>query len=183
MVHKVLLVVFVVLFTLSACTATADTRERDEVQTQQELYRTTQPIPYFEWSLQRHLMIELYKNQNQAVATWSYVWDQLRGKVSWQCASVGYPIPGGTQLTNPEQLAYSKDAVIPQAEPNGLFSPTTSSGTYVMCVNEDGTVSPVYLEELVRTFPYPMQEVGGELVRVPGTQPSYTINPNREIAP
>jgi hypothetical protein len=48
---------------------------------------------------------------------------------------------------------YQEGAVtIPQPEPNGLFSPAESRGTYVMCPNRDGKVEPRYYEEDVEAF-------------------------------
>jgi hypothetical protein len=155
-----------------------DSREQVQVHTQQDQYARTQPVPYFEWSLQRDLYSEIYKLKNEAVATWSYVWDQYRGKISFECASVGFPIPGGTELTNPYQVTYGQNGgsgVVSQAEPDGLFAPDVSEGTYVLCTNDDGSVSPVYLEERVRAYFQPMQEVGGKLVPVPKRTPSAMI--------
>lgn len=40
-------------------------------------------------------------------------------------------------------------AVMPQAEPNGLFMPEGLSATWVMRVNEDGSTEPVYMEETI----------------------------------
>ncbi len=162
---------------LVAC-STPDQKESNLVRNQQQLYIDSQPPPYFDWSLERQLMTELYKARNRAVSTFSLTWDPYRGKISWSCPSIGFPIPGGTQLTNPEQTA-SNSVAIPQAEPNGLFSPATSAGTYVMCINSDGTVSPTYVEDNVRTFPQPMEEVNGRLMPVNGTTPSLKISPNK----
>ncbi len=158
---------------LAACSV--EESESQQVQQQQDQYVRNQPLPVFDWSLERHLMIELYRSRNNAVSTFSLTWDPFRGKISWSCPSIGYPIPGGTQLTNPEQYAFN-GTTLPQAEPNGLFSPATSAGTYVMCVNPDGTVSPVYNEDNVRTYPQPMVEMDGQLVPAPNTQPSLRID-------
>lgn len=171
---------------LAIACETADTREeRNTVQRQKEQFRKSHPAPFFEWSLESHLMTKLYQARNSAVSTWSYVWDPFRGKISWECPSIGFPIPGGTQLTNPEQwvrggTSGTSIVVLPQAEPNGLFSPQTAMGTYVMCVNPDGTVSPAYVEDNVRTFPQPMQEIDGKLVPIaaPNLPSISTQSPN-----
>lgn len=169
---------FLVLIIVSGCAQSADTRERDIVQNQQKHYLESQPPPFFEKSLERYLMDQLYRARNNAVATYSYVQSPFTGKILWECPSVGYPIPGGTQLTNPEALAYpnSGGATLPQAEPNGLFSPPTAMGTYVMCVNDDGTVAPAYKEEPVSTSPYPVQEIDGKVMRVPGSKSNINID-------
>ncbi|MBI4137307.1 hypothetical protein HY469_04560 [Candidatus Roizmanbacteria bacterium] len=178
-IRLILVVLIAAAITLAACES-ADTQEERVVNDQQSVYIKSQPVPFFEWSLERHLMIELYTARNNAVATFSLTWDSFRGKISWSCPSIGYPIPGGTQLTNPEKYQYN-GTTLPQAEPNGLFSPQTAAGTYVMCVNEDGTVSPVFVEDNVRTFPQPMMEVDGQLVPVPETVPSLKIDPTQPV--
>lgn len=57
------------------------------------------------------------------------------GKFTFFCDSIGYPIPYSTQYTNPEKLAgyTNESSVLPQADPNGLFSPASAEGTWVMC--------------------------------------------------
>jgi hypothetical protein len=39
----------------------------------------------FDWSLERHLLTELYKVRNNAVATYSYVRNQYTGKILSCC--------------------------------------------------------------------------------------------------
>ncbi len=112
------------------------------------------------------------------MSTSSYVVNPYTGRINWECPSIGYPIPGGTELTNPLQDV-GTGGPIAQAEPNGLFSPPSALGTYVMCLNDDGTVSPAYIEDNVRTFAQPMTEVDGRLVPVAGKVPSIRIDPKQ----
>lgn len=177
---RIFLFVFVVLaLALAGCATPADSAERVSVEQQQKQYVLSQPVPQFDWSLERHEMIELYRARNNAVSTYSVVYSQYRGVITFACPSIGYPIPGGTQLTNPEK-GVGTYYPLPQAEPNGLYSPGTSAGTYVMCVNEDGTISPVYIEENVMTFAYPVTtDEDGRLVPQEGAIPSIKISPNK----
>lgn len=171
-------ITLLVIASIAAECSNPDAVESQNVKRQQQLYVNSQPAPYFEWSLERHLMTELYKARNNAVSTFSLTFNDFRGAISWSCASIGFPIPGGTQLTNPQQYVVS-GAVLPQAEPNGLFTPATSAGTYVMCVNKDGTVSPTYIEDNVRTFPQPMVVQDGQLVPAANATPSIKIKPSQ----
>lgn len=162
---------------------TATKKEATLVAQQQQIYVNNQPAPVFDWSLERHLLTELYKARNNAVATYSYVRNQYTGKILSSCPSIGFPISAATQLTNPSvaEWHYSQgvgSAVLPQPEPNGLFSPPESRGTYVMCLNKDGKVEPRYYEEDVEAFVTPMREVDGQLVPVEGAKASITIDPN-----
>lgn len=156
----------------------ADSTEHDAVDQQQSLYVRNQPVPTFQWSLERHLMVQLYQARNRQVTTYSYIVNQFTGRISWSCTSLGFPIPATTQLTNPQRVAY-QNAVIPQPEPNGVFSPPDTAGTWVMCTGEDGNIEPVYIEEHVRTYSRPMEERDGRLVPIEGQRSTITINPRQ----
>jgi hypothetical protein len=134
-------------------------RDRKVVQSQQEQYAIGQPIPVFDWSLERNIVIELYGIRNQNVATHS-VWRGDMSVIEGDCPSVGYGIPYDTSLTNPLQpYGYSSGGYtsIGQAEPNGVFASTNTAATWVMCVGESGLAEPVYVEAKVTVFPYPVK--------------------------
>ena len=67
---------------------------------------------------------------------------------------------------------------LPQAEPNGVFAPPDTEGTWVICVGPQGP-EPVYVEENVRTFTRPMVERDGELVPQDGAQSTVRMNAAR----
>lgn len=154
----------------------ANDKEARVVERQQDVYVRNQPAPAFDFSLDRYLMIELYKARNTSVATYSYVQSEYSGKVLWWCPSIGFPIPANTQLTNPTARdGGSSVVVLPQAEPNGLYSSPSTTGTYVMCLDETGAVAPRYEERPVMASLQPLHEVGGELVPVLGKAASFHI--------
>ena len=84
----------------------------------------------------------------------------LGGKLVFFCDSIGYPIPYSTQFTNPvKPYGYQEHALttIAQADPNGLFSPPSTAGTWVMCKdpNPNGkTVRPLHVEPDVIGSPF-----------------------------
>jgi hypothetical protein len=103
-------------------------------------------------------IIELRDQAN--LLTYTYVWSDMQGKLVFFCDSVGYPIPYATQYTNPQkvqQLTYGQGGAamvtMPQADPNGLFSPASAEGTWVMCIdpNPPHNARPVYVEPRVTT--------------------------------
>ncbi len=83
------------------------------------------------------------------------------GKFTFLCDSIGYPIPYATQFTNPQKLAYdttSNSATLPQADPNGLFSPSAAEGTWVMCKDPGGDkIGVVYVEPKLSAFPFKLK--------------------------
>lgn len=168
---KLILILFVSIFVLQGCNKavdqTTESRDAKRVQMQQSQYEKGQPIPVFDWSLERHLVIELYKVRNQKAATHS-VWRSDRGMIEGDCPSYGYGLPYDTSLTNPlvatdidlngEEHSYQGGALtsIEQAEPNGIFASKNTAATWVMCLGESGNIEPVYVETKVTVYPGPV---------------------------
>ena len=165
---KILVFCIVLPLGVVACqddTDTAESRDAERVQQQQSQYEKGQPIPAFDWSLERDLVIKLYMVRNQKVSTHS-VWRADYGMVEGDCPSYGYGIPYDTSLTNPlAPIAHiysyygrhSASQVVEQAEPNGVFASKNTSATWVMCLGQAGTVEPVYVESKVTVYPGPVK--------------------------
>lgn len=168
-------ILLVLVFLLVGC-GSSDSRTEMAVEDQQNTYIQNQPIPQFDWSLERDVATQLYIARNEAYATYSVITSQGTGTPISMCPSIGYPIPYDVQLTNPLKTQYSNGAVIEQAEPNGLFSSKNSDATWVMCVNEDGQVMPVYTEQKVSVYPYAVKVQDGMIVPVDGAIPSFVLD-------
>lgn len=143
-------------FGLAACQESSTRKEREAVNRQQDQYLIAQPIPAFDYSLERDLVIQLYHVRNQRVVTHS-VWRSNYGQIEGDCVSMGYGIPYDTSLTNPLQAQWGSNGAatsVGQAEPNGVFASTNTSATWVMCSGEGGTIEPVYVESKVTVYPY-----------------------------
>ena len=149
---------------ISCHKTTSETKDVKRVQQQQSQYSKGQPIPAFDWSLERDLVIQLYKVRNQKAATHS-VWRSDRGMIEGDCPSYGYGIPYDTSLTNPvmatdtDQHGRRNSALtsIEQAEPNGIFASKNTAATWVMCLGQAGTLEPVYVETKVTVYPGPVK--------------------------
>ena len=171
---------------LAACgEPSADQKDSVAVDKQQGQYSVAQPVPQYDYSLERAASIELYNARNQNVATYT-VWRSDFGQVLGDCPSVGYPIPYDASLTNPIKIGrrYLKGGgysyhVVEQAEPNGLYSSKNSIATWIRCVVDvDGvpTMTPIYIEDRVTAYPYPV-EVDYETDRVTRAgAPSVTLS-------
>ena len=84
----------------------------------------------------------------------------MNNQLTKVCDSVGFGLPYATQYTNPARTVdYTHGvAVIPQADPNGLYSPASADGTWVLCVDhKDGKAKPVYIEPRILVSPFPIQ--------------------------
>jgi len=75
----------------------------------------------------------------------------MQGKLHKVCDSLGYGLPYATQYTSPQKRdGWEHPIALPQADPNGLFSPATADATWVMCVDPaDKKLKPVYVEDRI----------------------------------
>ena len=161
----------------------AEIKDRQAVSRQQEQYAASQPIPAFDWSLERHLAIELYRVRNSKALTHS-VWRGDTSIIEGDCPSIGYGIPYDTSLTNPlqpfEGNYHGEITTIGQAEPNGVFASQNTSATWVMCAGNGGQIEPVYVEGKVTVYPWKVYvDYKENLVERTFEGSTVTINPNR----
>lgn len=83
----------------------------------------------------------------------------LGGKLTFFGQTIGYGIPYATEYTNPQKAEHPYNSIyytIPQADPNGLFSPGSAEGTWVLMANPNkpSEVKPVYVEPRILTSPF-----------------------------
>lgn len=82
----------------------------------------------------------------------------LGGKLTFFGETIGYGIPYATQFTNPEKVVYTT-VTLPQADPNGLFSPGSAEGTWVLMKDPNGKdVKPVYIESRIVVSPFKLRD-------------------------
>ena len=98
--------------------------------------------------------------RDTAISTITYTQD-MNGNLHKLCDSIGYGLPYATQYTNPQRIARSMETpstgniTLPQADPNGLFSPAQADGTWVLCSNPaTKKVMPLYVEPHVIVSPF-----------------------------
>jgi hypothetical protein len=110
---------------------------------------------------ERKLLKDIFELRDQSgLATYTYLWSEMQGKKVFFCDSIGYGIPYATQYTSPQKDIYygtssAQHLAMPQADPNGLFSPASAEGTWVMCKNPQGNdVKPVYIEPKIIVSPF-----------------------------
>lgn len=119
------------------------------------IYNQTQPVPQFNKSQLRQTLIEIEMAQSKPTPTTTFFFNLGSSDPFSQCPSIGFPVATTDQVTNPQQLArtggnYNVDGVIPQIDPNGIYS-GDSTGTYVLCLNDSGTPYAAYWEGYVYT--------------------------------
>jgi len=158
-----MLVAIVSIVFLSGCDVqpSQTKKDKDAVERQQSQYSKSQPIPTYDWSLERHMVTQLYNIRNLEATTHS-VWRSDRGMIEGDCTSMGFGIPYDTSLTNPltaKKFATYQESlrVVEQPEPNGIFASKNTQATWVMCAGTGGVIEPVYIETKVTVYPYPVK--------------------------
>lgn len=96
---------------------------------------------------EKKLAKEIFElRDNSKLVCYAYTTSQVTGKYVYIGQCVGYGLPYSTQFTSPEKY-YSNGATLPQADPNGLYSPDGLDATWLWLVDEEtGEPSVVYME-------------------------------------
>lgn len=109
-------------------------------------------------------ILEMRDKEN--LITYTYLTNEMDGTIGqFLGKSIGFGIPASTQFTSPQKLvdvtkygisSYQANdaAVVPQADPNGLFMPTSSDATYVLLLDSKGDPHPVYIEAHIIVSPF-----------------------------
>lgn len=166
----------VVLFAVALCagcdlapSSDKAQRDRQEVLLKEAVNQVGMPAirNFFEMKNLKHIL-EL--RDQEGYTTYTYTENMIPtivkgktacgGKFTFVCRSVGYGIPAATQFTNPQKMeqAYTggEYQVIPQADPNGLFAPSSAEGTWILAQNPKklSEIVPIYCEPRVLVCPF-----------------------------
>ena len=174
-------------FSLGASEESTEMKDREIVHEQQSHYQKIHPLPFFDYSIPRDVYTQIYEVvTTRAYITYTVI-ESTTGKTFYHGSSIGYGIPADTSLTNPLQPQWGKygnysegGLVLEQAEPNGLFSSKNTDGTWVLFVQSDGSVTPIYTEHKVTTFPFKVRQTdSGVWVRADNDPVDFTIKVNK----
>jgi hypothetical protein len=167
---KALFLVFLAALMLSACDDTdyqnstqgKEQAKQTQIQAESNAQVGMPAIVNFAEKRNYKTIYELRDNPNYATYTYFV---GMHNEHSPLCHSVGYGIPESSQYTNPSALQdasiggpYSYE-VLPQADPNGLYSSPSANGTWVMCLFKDSKILPVRSEPNVVTLPEPWDQL------------------------
>jgi len=172
--NKYILILSLLCLSLSGC-GFFEHQTSDEIQTNQQerlLKEGTAEVgmPAIKNFRERKLLKQILELRDQAdFITYTYVENampnpipgvtSLGGKFTFLGVSVGYGIPYSTQFTSPQKVeSHISNAnyyiPMPQADPNGLFTPASADGTWIMMKDPSGNVKPQYIEPKIATFTY-----------------------------
>ena len=104
------------------------------------------------------LILELRDQEN--LICYAYIVPEMTGKPVFLGKCIGFGLPYATQYTNPEksQIDQYGNYTIAQADPNGLFMPSSAEGTWLMMIDpKTKEQHPVYIESRVMVSPFPFE--------------------------
>lgn len=146
---------------LSVVACTNGTPNGQQVEQQQQQGDTqslvnNQPLPHFGYSQIRQTAIDAETISAEGTQTTSFFFQMGDPNPVYSCPSLGEPVANTASLSNPLQpyqgsVTTDGGDVVGQMDPNGIYAPSASSGTYVICVNSSGGKYLEYWEGDVMT--------------------------------
>jgi len=174
---KYLFIVLISIGFLTGCEYGGQSSDyKQKVQSEQSFQEANRQIgmPNIINFQQRKLMKMIYELcDKEDLICYAYIKSDYQGKLVFIGKCIGYGIPFSAQYTNPEKIVQADHELgwdlpgrinnpmtIPQADPNGLFMPTSSSATWLMMLDPStNKPRPVYLEPEIVVSPFPLHEL------------------------
>lgn len=151
-VNKKILMVLTVsvgMLMFSGCEVGRDANDIQEEKTDEIMLQMNNEIgmPNITNFYEKKMAKEIFELRDDSkLICYAYTKNEMTGKYVYEGQCMGYGLPYSTQYTNPEKYEYN-GVTIPQADPNGLFSATGLSATWLMMVDEEtGKRSAEYYE-------------------------------------
>ena len=148
---SVMMVMVMTVFCFSACDGTQTAEDTQKTQTNAALDQMNKQLgmPNIKNFQEKKLLKQVYELRDQSnLICYAYILNQYDGKLVYQGKCMGYGLPYSTEYTNPQKLSgdYHDSTALPQADPNGLYAPTSADATWMVMINDDGTKSVEYCE-------------------------------------
>lgn len=162
-----MVVLAVISFLLAGCSQSESSSSSEkEARQQEELsMRSVEAVgmPAITKNAEKRMMKTILELRDKEVPTFTYLVG-MNNELKLLCNSVGFGLPYATQYTNPQRAAKASETygqgniTLPQADPNGLYSPASADGTWVQCLNpETKLASVVFIEPRIIVSPFPIQ--------------------------
>jgi hypothetical protein len=157
---------FLALAGNNSCSQGADANRRESEQQQKLQQESVSAVgmPAITNFREKRLLKQILEQRDHdGLVTFTYLFSEVSGKVIFFCDSIGYPIPYATQFTSPQLDSFYTSSsaahiAMPQADPNGLYSPASADGTWIVCKDPAGKdVRVVYVEPKVIASPFKLK--------------------------
>ena len=164
---KLIALPIMAVFLATADQCSVNKKTSDDIQQQQQEQILAEGsaqtgMPAIKNFREKKILKDIYELRDQdGLTTYTYIVAEMTGKLVFLGETIGYGIPAATQYTNPQKIAEKNTyqsgsyAILPQADPNGLFSPQSAEGTWILMKDPHGDkVVPVYVEPRVIVSPF-----------------------------
>jgi hypothetical protein len=156
-----LIVIAIISFTLLGC-GLGSNDSKQEAATERLMTEINNQVgmPNITNFQQKKLMKMIFELcDKEDLITYAYIKSDYQGKLMFIGKCIGYGIPFSAQYTNPERTTNRTGITLPQADPNGLFMPTTSSATWLIMIDpKTNEPRPVYIEPEIVVSPFPLHK-------------------------
>lgn len=110
-------------------------------------------------NFQQRKLLKMIQEQcdKENLICYAYIKSDYKGQLVFIGKCIGYGVPFSAQFTNPMKkiTGYQSITTQPQADPNGLYMPSSSSATWLMMIDpETQKPRPVYLEPEIVVSPF-----------------------------
>ena len=135
---------------MTACSDGRDYRssqqiERDNQEKSLKVMAQSIGMPAITNFAEKRMMKDVLELRDKMQPTYTYLVG-MNNNLTLLCNSVGYGLPYATQYTNPSL-----------ADPNGLYTPASADGTWVLCLNpKTKQAEPQYVEPRIIVSTYPL---------------------------
>lgn len=149
------IILLCLVFTFVGCSVERSAEDMQVEQTKTLIQEMNNQIglPEIKEFYEKKMAKEIFElRDNSKLICYAYTKNEMTGKYVYEGKCMGYGLPYSTQYTNPMQYtgvttkhvgwgeggeySYSYE-LMPQADPNGLYTPTGLSSTWLMIINEE----------------------------------------------
>ncbi|MBI4856136.1 MAG: hypothetical protein HY818_05295 [Acetobacterium woodii] len=126
------------VFMMGGCSADQN-RVKEEAYQETQMTQATAEIgmpeitEFYEKKMAKEI---LEMRDDSSLICYAYSKSDMTGKYVYLGKCMGFGLPYSTQYTNPEQKVDMVELTLPQADPNGLYSPDGVSATWLMMIDE-----------------------------------------------
>lgn len=160
-VIAIVLMLVVLCGSFAGCVPASQQEERDYTEQVKKQTLDSIGLPNLTTFFEFSQLKEIYEMRDDPnlIMYW-YTKCEMTGKWIYEGKCVGFGIPYGASITNPETYLGSNGAVVDQAEPNGLYTNNvTTSATWVLTVGLNGEIEPNYCEPGIRVTPTKIERI------------------------
>lgn len=147
-------------------------------------YQAVQPRHFYLYSQDVNMMNAIMDARTKGVTTYSFFFNYGVQDPLYDCPSRSYPMPGDTELTNPDQIVTGGASSsywgvsVGMIDPNGLYGSHATNSTYAMCIAPNGSLYLPYSEPIVFSVPFASatwDETRHRVVIPPDATPSFNV--------